>query len=544
MIMKIAAITGLLMLAHQVTATTTGFINAKIFTGTDISSDDAFTVKDGRFAQFGKSDEIKKALTKRDEVIDLNGALVIPGFIEAHAHILSLGQSRMALDLRRLSKAAIVEKVAAQAKKQQADTWIVGRGWDQNLWADKKFPHKDLFSDIAQPVLLRRVDGHALWVNDAALTKAGIDNHTKDPAGGQIIRDKNGKATGVLIDNAMDIINKQLATPSRKDIEQQYFIAEQEALSRGITSLHDAGANAQAIALFEDLAKHNKLSLRLYVMIDGSDQTLVDKFFARGPLIGEFLTVRGIKYFADGALGSRGASLLEHYHDDPQNRGLMLIDKSTLIAKTKQAIAKGFQVATHAIGDGANRVVLDAYEEVLAKTNQEQRLRVEHAQLIDPQDHGRFKQLSLIASMQPIHCTSDMTWVHDRLGTDRLKDRAYPWRSLLNAGATLAFGSDSPVEDINPLLGIFAAVTRTNREGLPAGGFLPEQKLKLSEALNAYHGGAAYAEFNENHKGKIAKGFLADFAVFDTDILHPDRATFVDAKPKITVVNGKIVFTR
>ncbi len=262
-------------------------------------------------------------------------------------------------------------------------------------------------------------------------------------------------------------------------------------------------------------------------------------------MIGDFLTVRGIKYFADGALGSHGASLLEPYHDNPHHHGLMLMDKATLADKTAKAIAKGLQVATHAIGDGANRMVLDAYEDALKTSKAKNtRLRVEHAQLVDPLDHERFHDLEVIASMQPIHCTSDMVWVPDRLGPERIKDRAYPWRSLLSKGAILAFGSDAPVEDINPILGLYATVTRTDVSGSPKEGFMPEQKLKLIEALRGYHQGAAFAEFNEQTKGKIALGYLADFAVYDTDILHPTKTEFLQAKPVMTVVNGDVVFER
>lgn len=533
------------MFNNNLTAEKTAFINAKIFTGSKVSKDDAFLVKDGRFTQLGTVEEIKRLADAETSIVDLKNSVVVPGFIEAHAHLLGLGQSRLTLDLRNLSPHDVKSLVTTQAQKQSEGTWITGRGWDQNLWPEKNFPDKSMLKDINNPVYLRRVDGHAIWVNDAAIKIAGIDDDTKDPAGGQIIRDAHGKATGVLIDNAIDLVSKHLDKPSRKDLELYLELATKEALSLGITSFHDAGVSADVVALFEDLAKKNQLPLRLNVMLDGQDQDLVDRFFARGPVIGDFLTIRSIKYFADGALGSRGASLLEPYHDQPDHSGLMLIDKKTLVAKTKAAISQGFQVATHAIGDGANRVVLDAYEDALKATNAKNtRLRVEHAQLIDPADHHRFRDLSVVASMQPIHCTSDMPWVPDRLGEERIKDRAYPWRSLLNQGAVLAFGSDAPVEDINPILGLYASVSRADVKGSPHEGFMPEQKLKLIEALKGYHEGAAYAEFNEHQKGKIAPGYLADFAVFDTDILHPTKPTFLEAKPKMTVVNGAIVYKK
>lgn len=542
--MRIVLMMGLLMFTTNLSATKIAYINAKIFTGTDISKDTAFLVDNGRFLEFGDAEHIK-AKAKDIPVVDLKHALVMPGFIEAHAHLLGLGQSKVALDLRNLSQADIVKKVSDQVHAQSAGTWITGRGWDQNHWVDKSFPHKDSLKGIKNPVYLRRVDGHAVWINDAAIKLAGIDDQTKDPAGGQIIRDPKGKATGVLIDNAIDLVSKYVDKPTRRDLELYLQLAVKEALSLGITSFHDAGSGTDAIALFEDMAQKNQLKLRLNVMIDGQEQQLVDRFLARGPLIGDFLTVRSIKYFADGALGSRGAWLLEPYHDHAHHQGLLLIDKKDLTEKTKKAIAAGFQIATHAIGDGANRLVLDAYEDALKTTKAKNaRLRVEHAQLVDPADHKRFSDLAVIASMQPIHCTSDMAWVPDRLGQSRVKDRAYPWRSLLNKGVVLAFGSDAPVEDINPILGLYASVTRADMKSIPKDGFLPEQKLKLTEALRGYHEGAAFAEFNEHQKGKIAPGYLADFAVFDTDLLHPEKKSFLDAKPFLTVVNGEVVYQR
>lgn len=539
---KMIFMVGLLMVHTNVDAKKVAYINAKIWNGAEISKENAFVVEDGRFVELGSSDVIKKSFTN---AVDLNNALVLPGFIEAHGHLLGIGQGKISLDLRHLNIDDIVVKVKEQAKLQRAGTWITGRGWDQNLWASKEFPNQTLLRGINHPIYLRRVDGHAVWVNDLALAKAGINNDTKNPPGGQIIRDEQGHATGVLIDNAIDLVSVHLDKPSRTDLELYVKLGVLEVLSRGITSFHDAGAGKAAIDLFQDLAQKDQLNLRLNVMIDGQDQNLVDYFFARGPLVGDFLTVRSIKYFADGALGSRGAALLTDYHDHPHHQGLLLIDQTSLVDKTKAALKNGFQVATHAIGDGANRLVLDAYQAALLETkDSNSRLRIEHAQLVAPEDHARFKELSVIASMQPIHCTSDMAWVADRLGPERVKDRAYPWRSLLNNGAVLAFGSDAPVEDVNPILGLYASVSRANVDGMPDNGFMPEQKLKLSEALHGYHHGGAYAEFNEDQKGKIAKGFLADFVVFDTDLFQANKSAFLQAKPLMTVVNGKVVYRR
>lgn len=545
--MKVFAVlflTTFLFTINGYTMKKTAYINAKIYSEAQLYSDaNALLVADGQFVELGPTEQIKKMA---DHIIDLKNGIVVPGFIEAHAHLLGLGQSKVNLDLKGKQINEIKELLKQQSKQQPLGTWIKGRGWDQNIWPNKNFPNKDLLKGIDNPIYLRRVDGHAVWINDAALALSDIDDNTKDPPGGQIIRDENGKATGVLIDNAIELISKHLDQPNQEELKLYLELGAKEALSLGITSFHDAGANAQTIALYEDYAKANKLKIRIYAMLDGQDQKLVDQFLKRGPVFyNDFLTIRGIKYFADGALGSRGASLLEDYADMPHHSGLLLINHEDLVLKTKQAITAGFQVATHAIGDRANRLVLDAYEEALNATKSSNaRLRIEHAQLIDPADHHRFNELSVVASMQPTHCTSDMGWVPERLGQHRIKERAYPWRSLLNKGAVLAFGSDAPVEEINPILGIYASVSRADINGLPNDGFMPEQKLKLKEAFHGYHAGAAYAEFNEHRKGKIEKGYLADFVVFDTDIFHPAKDSFLSARPTMTVVGGEVVFQR
>lgn len=526
---------------------TAAFTNATIYTGSEFTHNaDAFIVRDGRFSAIGTTETIKSLIDDTTPVFDLGGALVMPGFIESHAHLVGLGKSRSMLDLKNLTRETIIHQVVQQARLQPKDTWIKGRGWDQNLWPEQQFPHKDMLSSIEHPVYLTRVDGHAIWVNDAALQRAGITNDTADPVGGQIYRDEHGKATGIFIDTAMELISKHMASPSKEELEHFLTLGIEEAVSLGITSFHDAGASAQMLDLFQEYAHANKLSLRIYAMIDGDNDALVQEYLRTGPVsINDLLTIRSIKYFADGALGSRGSLLLEDYHDQPGHKGLALITRDTLATKTKQALLAGFQVATHAIGDGANRMVLDAYSQALSETNaKDARLRIEHAQLVDEADHHRFKQLGVIASMQPIHCTSDMPWVPQRLSTDRLHKRAYPWRSLLQQGAVLALGSDAPVENINPLEGIYAAVSRSDRHGLPENGFMPEEKLTLKQALNGYFSGAAFAEFAEHKKGLIKEDYLADFVVFEENILHPTKSLFLNAKPAMTVMGGKIVFQK
>lgn len=539
---------GIMLMPTSSFASKTAFINAKIYDGHQFLSADAMISEHGRLLSIGQSAEIIKRLNPNDTVLNLNGALVTPGFIEAHAHLLGIGQSVLKLDLRGLQLKQILEKIKHQSTRQAPASWIKGRGWDQNLWPNKAFPHAIMLDALSlkHPVYLHRVDGHAAWVNTIALGMAGITKNTPDPDGGQIIRDAHGQPTGVLIDNAINLIAKLIAEPSKQELEHYLELGVKQALSFGITSFHDAGASRKTLDLYQEKARLNQLELRIYAMIDGEDSKLVNDYLAMGPQItSDYLAIRSIKYFADGALGSRGASLLSDYHDQPGAKGLMLISHHDLANKTSLALKKGFQVATHAIGDQANRMVLDAYQQALSENpTGDYRLRIEHAQLIDPRDHQRLKQLSVIASMQPIHCTADMAWVVERLGPDRLTERAYPWRSLLKQGVILAFGSDGPVEPINPIKGLYAAVSRSDEAGLPENGFMPEQKLSLKEALTGFFSGAAWAEFNERHKGKLAPGYMADFVVWNEDILHARKSAFLAAHPIMTVVGGEVKFRR
>lgn len=526
----------------------TVYINALIYDGGKESSANAVLVKDGVINKIASLEEIKTLLKPTDKIVDLKGARMMPGFIESHAHLLMLGQSRVNLDFRDKNLKEIIIMLKKQSDIQPPGTWIKGRSWDQNLWSNKTLPTKFLLEDVSKthPIYLRRIDGHAAWVNTIALKKAGLTSFTKDIAGGEIIRDKDGEPTGVLIDNAMALVEKIIDQPTKDELAHFLEIGQNEALSVGITSLQDAGSNNATLELFREYAKKDKLKVRIYAMIEGSDDKLVNKYLKEGPIsINNYLNIRCIKYFADGALGSHGALMLDDYSDKPGNKGLALIDQEQLTKKTIDALENGFQVATHAIGDRANRVVLNAYEEALKKVpNKEARLRIEHAQLIHPDDHNRFRDLNIIASMQPIHCTSDMAWIEERLGKERLQNRAYIWRTLLSKNIRLAFGSDSPVEPINPIFGLYAATTRQNTEGLPKDGFMPEEKLMLKEALNAFFTGAAYAEFAEAKKGRIAEGYLADFVVFDDDIIKMAPKDFLKAKPLMTIVGGRIVYKR
>ncbi len=499
----------------------TGFINAQIFDGEKILQEDAFLVQNHKFILIDKSEKIQ-TLTKN--IINLQNQFVMPGFIESHAHLVSLGRSLSILDLKNKSLQQILDLISKETKKAAPNSWIIGRGWDQNLWADKKFPNSSMLDSVSRnhKVCLIRTDGHAYWVNSQALKAAFITQQTKAPFGGQIIN-------GILLDNAMNLVSPLITTQNTK--KKYLELALKKASSVGITSFHDASTDKETLDLLTQMAQQKLLNTRVYAMLDGSDEKLVNNYLAKGPQNNNnLLVIRSIKYFADGALGSRGALLLQDYADDKGNKGLLLITKSDLVNKTKLAIKHNFQIATHAIGDAANKLVLDAYEEAQNKVFNK-RLRIEHAQIIDPSDHERFSKLNVIASMQPIHYLSDISWVPSRIGEKDLEKKAYPWASLLQHNTKLAFGSDAPVEDLNPILGLYAAVSRPGT-----------QQLTMKQALKAYYEDAAYAEFNEHQKGKIAFNFLADFIVFKENIFKLTKTEFLATKVLKTFVGGKQVF--
>jgi predicted amidohydrolase YtcJ len=500
----------------------TGFINAQIFDGEKILQEDAFLIQNKKFVLIDKSEKIQ-TLTKN--IINLEHQFVMPGFIESHAHLVSLGRSLSILNLKNKSLQQILDLISEETKKAPPNSWIIGRGWDQNLWADKKFPTASMLDSVSKnhKVCLIRTDGHAYWVNTQALKAGMITKQTKAPFGGQI-------NNGILLDNAMQLISPLITSKAHK--KNYLELALKKALSVGITSFHDASSDQDTIDLLITMATNNSLKPRVYAMLDGSDEKLVNNYLAKGPQdINNFLAIRSIKYFADGALGSRGALLLQDYADDKGNKGLLLITKSDLVNKTKLAIKHNFQIATHAIGDAANKLVLDAYEEAQNKVFNK-RLRIEHAQIIDPSDQKRFSTLNIIASMQPIHYLSDISWVPARIGEKDLDKKAYPWASLLKHNTKLAFGSDAPVEDLNPLLGLHTAVSRPDI-----------QQLSMKQALKAYYEDAAYSEFNEHQKGKIALNFLADFIVFRENIFKLTKTEFLNTKVLKTFIGGSEAFS-
>lgn len=477
--------------------------------------------------------------------LDVGAATVVPGLIDAHGHVAGLGQSMLTADLvGATSKGEVVERLRAFARDLPPGAWLIGRGWDQNRWPGKAFPSAaDLdaaFPD--RPVWLSRIDGHAGWANSAAMHWVKRDlAGSWQPEGGNIRRDASGKPTGVFVDNATNLVEDVRPPADEATTERALVLGMQAAVAHGLTGVHDAGIPLEELRIYQHLADRGQMPLRIYAMADGNKaalEALCRHGLYRHP--SGRLQMRTVKLYADGALGSRGAALLADYSDDHGNRGLMVMSPQELAAAAEKAHRCGVQVATHAIGDRGNRVALDTYANALGKdVDTDHRWRIEHAQVLSPEDLPRLAKMHVIASMQPTHATSDMPWAQDRLGPQRIVG-AYAWRQLRDAGTHLALGSDFPIESVDPRLGLYAAVTRSDAQGLPAGGWYPDEKLTAFEALRGFTLDAAYAGFAENELGSLAPGKRADFVVLAEDPLAvPDaalrsltvQATYVDGKP-------------
>ncbi len=506
----------------------------------------------GRIVAVGAAAELRKRYPAARHV-DAGKATVVPGLIDAHAHLMELGYALLRADLTgAASQDEVVRRLQEFAKTAPADAWIQGWGWDQNRWPDTAFPTAAqldaAFPD--RPVWLVRVDGHAGWGNSAALRAAEARQGARrldgdwQPEGGRIVRDGT-RASGVFVDTAMRLVENAMPAPTEAYREEALSRALAAAVGNGLTGVHDMGVTRADLALMRRFADAGRLPLRIDAYADGDSGALAD-LCAHGLYrhAGGRLQMTGVKLYIDGALGSRGAALLADYSDDPGNRGLLLTDPAAFGAAVIKARDCGVQVATHAIGDRGNRIVLDTYEYALGGqgVRPDPRWRVEHAQVVAPTDIPRFAQLRLVASMQPTHATSDMPWAEDRLGHDRLEG-AYAWRRYLDLGVPLALGSDFPVESVDPRLGLFAAVTRTDREGHPPGGWLPGQKLSAAEALRGFTAGAAYAGHDEGEVGKLVPGLRADFVVLDRDPLAIPAADLDDLQVRSTWVDGQPVYT-
>jgi predicted amidohydrolase YtcJ len=482
------------------------------------------------------------------KVIDGHGKTLLPGLIDAHGHVLELGYARNNVDLagtKSLDEA--LAKVKAYAAAHPEAKWILGSGWNQEIWKLGRFPTaKELDTAVAdRPVWLSRVDGHAGWANSAAIKLAGVDKASKDPNGGRIERDAGGNPTGVFVDGATALIDAKVPPPTPQQKAAALDTALAEMASVGLTGVGDAGIDLANYTLYRQYADQHKLTARIYAMIRGTGDDF-DTISKDGPLIGygnDFLTVRAVKLFADGALGSRGAAMLAPYSDDPHNRGLLFLKPAELTAEIGKALGKGYQVAIHAIGDHANREVLDSYAAAY-KTHPDgiaRRNRVEHAQIVSLKDIPRFVPLQLIASMQPTHATSDMNMAEDRIGHERIKG-AYAWQRFLKQGTIVAGGSDFPVESPNPFYGLYSAITREDHAGQPPGGWYPDQDMTPAEALRAFTLDAAYAEHAEKTLGTLEPGKWADFILIDHDIFKDPASKIWNTKVLQTWVGGKQVY--
>ena len=524
--------------------------NARIYTVDDSRPVvAAMAVRDGRIAFTGSAREAMALKGAATRVVDAGGRTVIPGMVDAHAHLLGLGQSLRSVPLYGArSYDEVIARVVARSKGVPAGQWIVGRGWDQNQWGDTRFPTHDALSRALpnHPVYLTRVDGHAGLANAAAMRAANVTAAMKDPSGGRIERTASGDASGVFIDNAKAFVERVIPRETREETRAEIRAAIAESHRWGLVGLHDAGESRATIDLMEEMAKAGEIPFRLYIMI-GDDSAAVAHYLARGPQSGLYdnhLWIRSIKLYADGALGSRGAALLEPYSDDPNNTGLLLSAPAHIQDVAGRALRAGFQVNAHAIGDRGNRVVLDAYDAALRSNPvADHRFRVEHAQILNHDDIPRFAQLGVIPSMQAVHQTSDMYWAGNRLGVGRLLG-AYAWRSLLSTGIVVPNGSDFPVEAVNPLLSFHSAVARQDAENWPAGGWMAEQKMTREEALKSMTIWPAYAGFQEAMMGSLSPGKLADFVILDRDIMTVADRDILGTAVVATYIGGKPVYER
>jgi predicted amidohydrolase YtcJ len=509
---------------------------------------EAVAITGNRIVAVGSDAEIDALVAPATRVVDLHGATVIPGFTESHGHLMSLGESRLSVDLNGTkSWPEIVAKVAAEAKRVPKGEWIYGRGWHESKWTAppspvvRGFPTHDALSALTpdNPVVLERADGHAYIVNAQVMSLMGIGRDTQSPEGGEVIEDASGNPTGVLVDNATGLVRIPPSSDARRAHALDLALAE--ALRKGVTSFEDAGSSAEDIALYRRYANDHKLGPRLYVMVMGYD--LLKTYDEPEIGLGDgFLTIRAVKLSADGAMGSRGAALLEPYDDDPKNSGFFTTPPDMVLATARYGLEHGFQVNVHAIGDRTNRMVLDQFEKAFAEHPEvkDPRFRIEHAQILDAGDIPRFGKLGVIASMQGIHCTSDRPWAESRIGIERVKEGLYVWRKLLDSGTTIINGTDVPVEDIDPIKNYYASVTRRPESGEPKTGFDPDQRMTREEALVSYTLAAARGAFEEEDRGSIEAGKLADLTVLSQDILSVSDDALLETRVLYTVVDGRI----
>ncbi len=503
-----------------------------------------------RILAVGAFEDLRDLVGPETRVLDLGGHTVVPGFDDSHAHLLGIGLARLDVNLvGTRTYQEIVERVGEAAQQRGPGEWIRGRGWHEEKWttpapgAVRGFPTHAALSAVSpdNPVVLGRADGHAVLANARAMALLGITRETPTPDGGEIIRDEEGNPTGIFVDNATALLTPDARTGA--ETRRALRLAMEECLEKGITSLTDAGATVDVLDLYRAQAERGELSIRVYAMAAGLE-TLRALEAPEIGLGGGFLTIRSVKAYADGALGSRGAALLEPYADDPGNAGLLVTPAEVLLETAREALSRGFQMATHAIGDRANRIVLDVYERAMAERPnvRDPRFRIEHAQILDEKDIPRFGRLGVLAAMQGIHCPSDRPWAPRRLGPARVAEGGYVWRKLLETGARVLNGTDAPVEGLSPIENFYATVTRQDANGQPPGGFDPDQRLTRGEALRTMTLDAAYGSFEEDRKGSIEPGKVADLVVLSQDILSVPDAALLDTRVLATIIDGQVVY--
>ena len=533
--------------------------NGIIYTMNDLMPiTESVAVSNGKIIALGKYNDLDRLITPRTQIINLDGSMMTPGLIEGHGHFYGLGLAEMQLDLSSTeSYEELIDIVSDAVKKAKPGEWILGRGWHQSKWSDNKdsfingFQTHERLSEISKnnPVWLKHASGHAGFANERAMDIAGISSEIEFGFGGEIIKDLSGKPTGVFNERAQGLISKHVDSNLGENSDLKAIkLAVSACLENGITSFHDAGINGKTIEILREAIESDLLKVRIYAMLTSSDTTLLNTWYKKGPEIGtgnDFMTIRSIKINADGALGSRGAWLIDDYSDRPGHFGMPTQSMDYVYKVAKDGIQNGFQVNSHAIGDKANREILNQYEKVFNEfedLSKDHRWRIEHAQHIHPLDIPRFGKLKVIASIQGIHMSSDRPWAIDRLGQKRIVESAYVWRDLINNGAILINGSDVPVEPINPIASFYASSTRKTLKGFADGGFEPSQKMTRLEALKSYTINAAYGAFEENKKGTIEIGKLADFAVFSQNLITVPDNEMLDTKVLYTIVNGKIEY--
>ena len=513
--------------------------NAKIYTvNAQFDIAEAMAIKDGKILSVGGSADIQKNYTATNEV-NANGKAIYPGFIDAHAHFYGYGQSLQSADLKGTTSWEEVLKRVTDFAKTHPDGWLTGRGWDQNDWADKQFPTKEKLDQLFpnRPVLLERIDGHASIANQSALNAAGITK-SFTLTGGDIV-DVDGKLTGLLIDNAVELVANKVPPPNAAKAKKILLDAQKNCFAVGLTTIDDCGLDYEAVEFIEKLQADKSLKMRLYVMLSDAEKNF-DYLFKRGKIKTDRLNVRSFKVYADGALGSRGACLLQPYSDMPKKSGFLLSDIKHFEEVAKKINEHNFQMCTHAIGDSANRSILKIYNQVLGGKN-DKRWRIEHAQVVSPSDFKLFGSASVIPSVQPTHATSDMYWAAERLGKERVKG-AYAYKQLLTENGWLPLGTDFPVEQINPMLTFYAATLRKDAKDFPKGGFAMENALSPEQALRGMTIWAAKANFEEKEKGSLEVGKFADFVILENDIMKASGQQILNNKVLSTFLNGEKVY--